>query len=218
MKKNIKTFSIFLAAVLTIIPIGNIVQQNNIAKAENNTQQNTKNNKINKHINYIDTQIKIINNKFIINEVNVKKYIEKNWDQIKLSTKLKTSKEYYETVISGINELNSKLETNNYEITNNKGITEKYKTVIGGSYYNNSYWWGVEYLTYNSTQKAELSRDLAISAAIIGAGSGIPIIGPGLGISSALYGIMAARVGGFWSDRLKLKIFRTALYHTIDAI
>lgn len=218
MKKNIKTFSIFLAAVLTIIPIGNIVQQNNIAKAENNTQQNTKNNKINKHINYIDTQIKIINNKFIINEVNVKKYIEKNWDQIKLSTKLKTSKEYYETVISGINELNSKLETNNYEITNNKGITEKYKTVIGGSYYNNSYWWGVEYLTYNSTQKAELSRDLAISAAIISAGSGIPIIGPGLGISAALYGIMSARVGGFWSDRLKLKIFRTALYHTIDAI
>lgn len=218
MKKNIKTFSIFLAAVLTIIPIGNIVQQNNIAKAENNTQQNTKNNKINKHINYIDTQIKIINNKFIINEVNVKKYIEKNWDQIKLSTKLKTSKEYYETVISGINELNSKLETNNYEITNNKGITEKYKTVTGGSYYSNSYWWGVEYLTYNSTQKAELSRDLAISAAIISAGSGIPIIGPGFGISAALYGVMAARVGGFWSDRLKLKIFRTALYHTIDAI
>lgn len=218
MKKNIKTFSIFLAAVLTIIPIGNIVQQNNIAKAENNTQQNTKNNKINKHINYIDTQIKIINNKFIINEVNVKKYIEKNWDQIKLSTKLKTSKEYYETVISGINELNSKLETNNYEITNNKGITEKYKTVIGGSYYHNSYWWGEEYLTYNSTQKAELSRDLAISAAIIGMGSGIPIIGPGLGISATLYGVMAARVGGFWSDRLKLKIFRTALYHTIDAI
>ena len=218
MKKNIKTFSIFLAAVLTIIPIGNIVQQNNIAKAENNTQQNTKNNKINKHINYIDTQIKIINNKFIINEVNVKKYIEKNWDQIKLSTKLKTSKEYYETVISGINELNSKLETNNYEITNNKGITEKYKTVTGGSYYSNSYWWGEEYLTYNSTQKAELSRDLAISSAIISAGSGIPIIGPGFGISAALYGIMAARVGGFWSDRLKLKIFRTALYHTIDAI
>lgn len=218
MKKNIKTFSIFLAAVLTIIPIGNIVQQNNIAKAENNTQQNTKNNKINKHINYIDTQIKIINNKFIINEVNVKKYIEKNWDQIKLSTKLKTSKEYYETVISGINELNSKLETNNYEITNNKGITKKYKTVIGGSYYSNSYWWGEEYLTYNSTQKAELSRDLAISAAIISAGSGIPIIGPGFGISAALYGVMAARVGGFWSDRLKLKIFRTALYHTIDAI
>lgn len=218
MKKNIKTFSIFLAAVLTIIPIGNIVQQNNIAKAENNTQQNTKNNKINKHINYIDTQIEIINNKFIINEVNVKKYIEKNWDQIKLSTKLKTSKEYYETVISGINELNSKLETNNYEITNNKGITEKYKTVTGGSYYNNSYWWGEEYLTYNSTQKAELSRDLAISAAIIGTGSGIPIIGPGLGISATLYAIMAARVGGFWSDRLKLKIFRTALYHTIDAI
>ena len=218
MKKNIKTFSIFLAAVLTIIPIGNIVQQNNIAKAENNTQQNTKNNKINKHINYIDTQIKIINNKFIINEVNVKKYIEKNWDQIKLSTKLKTSKEYYETVISGINELNSKLETNNYEITNNKGITKKYKTVIGGSYYSNSYWWGEEYLTYNSTQKAELSRDLAISSAIISAGSGIPIIGPGFGISAALYGIMAARVGGFWSDRLKLKIFRTALYHTIDAI
>ena len=218
MKKNIKTFSIFLAAVLTIIPIGNIVQQNNIAKAENNTQQNTKNNKINKHINYIDTQIKIVNNKFIINEVNVKKYIEKNWDQIKLSTKLKTSKEYYETVISGINELNSKLETNNYEITNNKGITEKYKTVTGGSYYSNSYWWGVEYLTYNSTQKAELSRDLAISAAIISAGSGIPIIGPGFGISAALYGVMAARVGGFWSDRLKLKIFRTALYHTIDAI
>ena len=112
----------------------------------------------------------------------------------------------------------SKNLTSMRKITNNKGITKKYKTVIGGSYYSNSYWWGEEYLTYNSTQKAELSRDLAISSAIISAGSGIPIIGPGFGISAALYGIMAARVGGFWSDRLKLKIFRTALYHTIDAI
>ena len=216
--KKLKIAASIISLGILINPVSTLINNSNIANAQNNTQQNTKNNKINKHINYIDTQIKIINNKFIINEVNVKKYIEKNWDQIKLSTKLKTSKEYYETVISGINELNSKLETNNYEITNNKGITKKYKTVIGGSYYSNSYWWGEEYLTYNSTQKAELSRDLAISAAIISAGSGIPIIGPGFGISAALYGIMAARVGGFWSDRLKLKIFRTALYHTIDAI
>ena len=120
--KKLKIAASIISLGILINPISTLINNSNIANAQNNTQQNTKNNKINKHINYIDTQIKIINNKFIINEVNVKKYIEKNWDQIKLSTKLKTSKEYYETVISGINELNSKLETNNYEITNNKEI------------------------------------------------------------------------------------------------
>ncbi len=213
--------SLILTGSLAFSPIGSLIQQNNnVVKANEKVSINS-NIDIQKHINYIDSQIYLENNKLKINKDIVLNYIKLNFSKLNIDNKYKTPDEYYNDIELSITNLNNKVNSGYYKF-NNKGITEKYKSRIGGSYYNNSYWWGDEYLTYNSSQKAELSRDLSISGSVMAGGGSltywVPIIAAGFGISATSYYIMSARVGAFWSDRLKLKIFRTGLYHTIDAI
>lgn len=223
MKKMVKLTSTILTAGLLITPITTLTTNfDNVAKANTNYKDYQKQVILQKHINYIDSQIYLENDVLKINKSNVINYIKNNWKEINIYTDFGSHEEFYSSIELAVTSINNKINTGYYKFNNQKGITEKYQSRIGGSYYNNTYWWGEEYLVYNASQKAELSRDLAIAASIIGTAgamtSGFSIIAGGLGLSAGIYTAMSARVGGFWSDRLKLKIYRTGFYHTVDAI
>ena len=222
MKTKLKiATSLILTGSLAFSSIASLIQKNNdVAKANEKVSINS-NIDIQKHINYIDSQIYLENNKLKINKDIVLNYIKLNFSELNIDNKYKTPDEYYNNIELSITNLNNKVNSGYYKF-NNKGVTEKYKSGAGGSYYSNSYWWGEEYLTYNSRQKTELARDLSLAATAMTAGGILtgwaPVIAAGFGLSATSYYAMSTRVGAFWSDRLKLKIFRTGLYHTIDAI
>ena len=51
--KKLKIAASIISLGILINPISTLINNSNIANAQNNTQQNTKNNKINKHIYYV---------------------------------------------------------------------------------------------------------------------------------------------------------------------
>ncbi|MBU0279383.1 hypothetical protein, partial [Gemella sp. zg-1178] len=93
MNKKVKIASAILASSLLITPISALVSNyDNVAKASET------NNKINiqKHIEYIDSQIYLENNNLKINKDAILIYIKENWNEININNQFKTPEDYYQ--------------------------------------------------------------------------------------------------------------------------
>ena len=173
MMKYNKILTAILAGTISITSLSAFISDNQAeAKRINGRTKKDNSSNIQESINFIDSQISIKDNKFIANKTSILEYITKNWEKLNLNNEYNTPIEYYNNVIeSSLNTLNNNLSTGQYKVIENKGITLKYQERLGGSYYHNTYWWGEEFLVYNGQQKAELARDLGISATAVGTGA-----------------------------------------------
>lgn len=224
MRTRTKIMSAMLGVAVLVNPLASLgYEYGNVARANEISYSNyQKQMVLQKHIEFIDSQIFVESNQLTINKSVVLDYMKENWSELNVNNEFSSPEELYTNIEISVLSMNKKLSSGWYKLNEEKGITEKYQSRAGGSYYHNTYWWGIEYLAYNAQQKAELVRDLTNSATVLGIGAAatfkIPLLAAGLGINAGLYSLMASNVSGFWSDRVKLKIFRTGLYHTVSAL
>lgn len=236
MNKKFKFTSAVLTAGLIITPIlGTINQNNNIAEAKQNIKFNdyiSKKDTLQKHIDYIDSQISIINSRLVINRENVLNYINKNWNVLK-NENYNTPIEYYNNIENSISEMNNKLSSGYYKLTNDKGIIEKYQSreIVNG-YERYSKWWGYQYYARGSAGE-RLASDFEDAAekrgwgtvalggvALFSGGVGIPILGIFTAFSSTQFSSIAIKVRRYISyyGSVKVSVYVTGAYYTVEPI
>ncbi|MBU0279357.1 hypothetical protein [Gemella sp. zg-1178] len=158
MNKKLKFTSAILASSLLITPISALVSNyDNVAKAEGK-----ENNQINiqKHIDYIDSQIYLENNNLKINKDFVLNYIKINFKELNINNQFKTPEEYYQNIELSVSNINKKVNSAWYKFNATNGITEKYQSRSGGGFEVYYYWWGSQVYIHNQWELNNFKREI----------------------------------------------------------
>ncbi|MDU3831585.1 hypothetical protein [Gemella haemolysans] len=213
MNTKFKITAAVLSAGLIITPLSGLVQNNqNVAKASDLVSKKTSSeNSIQKHIDYIDSQIYLANNHLIVNKEQVLKYLKQNWNEINKNTKLNTPEEYLNSIELSISNINEKVSSGWYEFDNQKGIKEKYQSRSAQRYEIYEQWWGFQMYAHYQYQVDDLTDDLETAAYAIGAAGGISAfftgpVGAALGLVGLNYGWMKVKVERTFRDYGSVKL------------
>ena len=162
MNTKFKITAAVLSAGLIITPLSGLVQNNqNIAKASDLVSKKTNSeNSIQKHIDYIDSQIYLANNHLIVNKEQVLKYLKQNWNEINKNTKLNTPEEYLNSIKLSISNINEKVSSGWYKFDNQKGIKERFKARSNGGFEAYYYWWGSQVYIHNKWELNNFKREI----------------------------------------------------------
>ncbi|EPT57709.1 hypothetical protein [Streptococcus agalactiae] len=221
MNKKLKLTSAILSTSLIITPISGIINKNdNLAKAGEIKKEN---NNIQKHIEYIDTQIYLENNNLKINKNNILNYIKQNWNEININNQFKSPEDFYNKIQNSVHDLNKQVNSGFYKYNNNKGTTPKFQSRSSSGIQVENYWWGRETRMYDTEDIDEavyILRNISKGATVIGIMS--YAIAP-LAVTSGVTGVytahMADKIEGWrYHGNCKLKVFWAGGYFTTDKL